>query len=145
MSDSVQTGHPAVRLWSRNVLVVVLAFGAISAFGGGVLGVFANGAGVPLTYLANSPFESYLVPGMILGIVIGGTQLSAGLALLRKHRSGYVLAVVAGFGMLIWIFVELAVIGEYSWLQTVYFAVGIIELLLVYVHIGLLCATAGTP
>lgn len=107
--------------------------------------VFANGAGVPLEYLANSPFESYLVPGVVLGVVVGGTQLRAALALWRKLPEGDILAVVAGFGMLIWIFVELAVISEYSWLQALYFAVGVIELLLVFARIGLVSAVIRRP
>jgi len=125
------------RRLSRRILLIVLVFGALSAFGGGALGVLANGAGVPIDYLANSPFTSYVVPGLVLAVAVGGTQLAAAVTLFKKLPAGDILAVIAGFGMLIWIFVELAVISEYSWLQSVYFAVGIVELLLVFTHIGL--------
>jgi len=43
----------------------------------------------------------------------------------------------AGFGMLIWIFVELAMIRQYSWLQAVYFARGVLELSLVLALLGI--------
>jgi hypothetical protein len=37
-----------------------------------------------LEYLANSPLPSYAVPGVILGVLVGGTQLAAAIALLTK-------------------------------------------------------------
>jgi len=99
-----------------------------------------NGAGVPLAYLQSTPFTSYLVPGLILAVVIGGTQLSAGISTLKRADHGYALSAVAGFGMIIWIFAELALMSEYSWLQTVYFAVGVAELALVFGLLGILAA-----
>ena len=57
-------------------------------------------------------------------MVIGGTQSAAAIALVKRARFGYLLAAVAGFAMMIWIFVELALMSEYSWLPTVYFALG---------------------
>ena len=97
-----------------------------------------NGAGVPLAYLESTPFTSYLVPGLILAVVIGGTQLSAGISTLKRADHGYALSAVAGFGMIIWIFAELAMMSEYSWLQAVYFAVGVAELALVFGLLGIL-------
>jgi hypothetical protein len=48
------------------------------------------------------------------------------------------LSAIAGFGMLIWIFVELAIIRQYSWLQSAYFALGVLELTLVLALLGIL-------
>lgn len=126
----------------RRALLALLFFGALSAFGGGVLGVAANGAGVPLRYLDNSPFVSYLVPGLILGLVVGGTQLAAALALQLKRREGLALSAVAGFGMLIWIFVELAIVSEYSFLQAIYFVLGVLEIIAVLALLGI-CPAIG--
>jgi hypothetical protein len=118
-------------------LTALTMFGALSAFFGSVLAVAFNGAGVPLEHLAHSPFSSYFVPGLILGVVIGGTQLAAALTLLWKRRTALLLSAVAGFGMLIWIFVELAVIRQYSWLQAAYFTLGVLELSLVLALLGI--------
>lgn len=120
----------------RRALTVLLYFGALSALGGGVLGVAANGGGVPLRYLEGSPFVSYLVPGLILGVVVGGTQLAAALALQLRRAEGLMLSAVAGFGMMIWIFVELAIMSEYSFLQAIYFALGALQLIAVLVLLG---------
>jgi hypothetical protein len=124
------------RIVSR-LLVALALVGALSALAGAVLAVAANGAGVPLKYLGNSPFRSYAVPGVILGVVVGGTQLAAAIALLRRQRMALLLSAIAGFGMLIWIFVELAIIRQYSWLQSAYFALGALELILVLTLLGI--------
>jgi hypothetical protein len=121
-------------------LIVLLGFGALSAFGGSVLAVGFNGAGVPLEYLAASPFTSYIVPGLVLGLVVGGTQLAAAIALRTCRGAALLLSAVAGFGMLIWTFVELAVIKQYSWLQTAYFVLGGLELIFVLALLGIIPA-----
>ncbi|MBB5642644.1 hypothetical protein [Cryobacterium roopkundense] len=111
------------------LLVSLLVFGAISAFAGAALGIVANGAGVPLSYLAGTPFASFVVPGVILGVVVGGTQLASAIALLARRRAALILATIAGFGMVIWVFAELAILTEYSWLQALYFALGALQLI----------------
>ena len=116
-------------------LVVMLAFGAVSALAGLIIAIPGGGAGFPLSALEGTPFTSFVVPGLILGVVVGGTQLMALVAVARGRDSGPLLASVAGFGMLIWIFTELAMIG-YSILQTVYFALGLLELILVLLLLG---------
>jgi hypothetical protein len=121
-------------------LVALTLFGALSSIVGAVLGVAANGAGVPLEHLADSPFSSYVVPGLILGVVVGGTQLAAAIALLARHRLALLLSAVAGFGMLVWIFAELAIIRQYSWLQAAYFGLGTMELIIVFALLGILPA-----
>ncbi|QGU08764.1 hypothetical protein COCCU_14370 (plasmid) [Corynebacterium occultum] len=118
------------------LLVVLLMFGAVSAFCGAVLGIVFNGAGVPLEHLAGTPFSSFVVPGLILGVVVGGTQLAAGVALLTRSPRAPLMVAVAGFGMMIWIYTELALIG-YSWLQSIYFGLGIVELILVLALLGI--------
>ena len=122
------------------VLIALLVFGTLSCLAGSVLAIAANGAGVPVEYLSNSPFSSYMVPGLILGVVVGGTQLAAATALLARRGSALLLSAIAGFGMLIWIFVELAIIGQYSWLQAAYFILGGLELILVLAVLGVIPA-----
>jgi len=132
---------------SNRIVVWLLAllafFGALSSFAGAILAIAANGAGVPIEYLANSPFSSYVAPGLILGVIVGGTQLAAAIALLARRRAGLLLSVVAGFGMLIWIFIELAIIRQYSWLQAAYFTLGGSELILVLALLGIVPAVVA--
>jgi hypothetical protein len=131
---------PVPSLVVVRIFVALALFGALSSIVGAVLGVAANGGGVPLEHLANSPFSSYVVPGLILGVVVGGTQLAAAIALLAGHRFALLLSAVAGFGMLVWIFAELAIIRQYSWLQAAYFGLGAMELIIVFALLGVLPA-----
>ena len=124
-----------------SALVVLLIFGAVSAFGGAVLAIVFNGAGVPLAHLAGTPFSTFLVPGLILGLIVGGTQLVAAVSLLVRQNWALLMAAIAGFGMLIWIYIELAIVG-YSWLQSVYFGLGALELILVLALLGIVPAVA---
>lgn len=117
---------------TRTALLVLLLFGALSAFAGAVMAIVFKGAGVPLEYLQGSPFGSFLVPGIILGVLVGGTQAVAAGSLMAHRRASMRWAAVAGFGMIIWVFVELAIILEYSFLQTIYLGLGMLELVLVF-------------
>jgi hypothetical protein len=129
------------RLLIRTLAGLTL-FGAISAAAGAWLAIGAKGGGVPLEYLEHSPFDSFVVPGLVLGGVVGGTQGAAAIAVIARRRSALLLSAVAGFGMLIWIFVELAMLRHYSWLQTLYFLHGCSELLLVLALLGLVPSLA---
>jgi hypothetical protein len=42
--------------------------------------------------------------------------------------------------MLIWIFTELAIIRQYSWLQAAYFGLGAMELIIVFALLGVVPA-----
>lgn len=56
--------------------------------------------------------------------------------LLLGRRSSLPWAAVAGFGMVIWIFVETGIIAGISWLQVLYFATGVTQLVLVLALLG---------
>lgn len=118
-------------------LIVLTVFGVLSAVIGAVLAIAQQGGGVPAAYLAGTPFRSFLVPGLILGGVVGGTQLAAATSLAQRGRFALLWSAIAAFGMLLWIFIELAMLQHYSWLQSVYFAFGILELILVLALLGL--------
>ena len=132
--------HRGIRL----TLLLVQAFVALTALAGGaVLMISALSDGFssswtpPSEYLEGSPFSSYLVPGLILAVVIGGGHVFA-FAELERHRPWALLAAAAaGLALLIWIFVQMAVI-PFSVLQAVYFGAGLLEvglvLLLLDVH-----------
>ncbi|WP_136640890.1 hypothetical protein [Subtercola vilae] len=118
-------------------LLVLLYFGAASSFAGGCLGAIADGGPIPLAYLADTPFTSYLIPGLLLGVVVGGTQLAGAIALQRGNAASLLWCAVAGFGMMVWIFIEIAMIRQYSFLQSIYFGLGVLELALVLALLGI--------
>jgi len=134
------TPHPVTRI----LLLIVLAFVGLTAVAGGValtLGAIvpslATVLSPPVSYLEGSPFASYLVPGLILAVVLGGVHLGAFWMLLRQHPSALFATAVAAFDTAIWIFVELVVI-PFSFLQAVYFVAALAEFGLVLLSLGVM-------
>jgi len=75
---------------SRNILIFLLAFLSLGAIGGGgVLIISPNGELIemPLSMLNGSPFESFLLPGIILFSFLGGAPLLLIIPLLKKTES----------------------------------------------------------
>ncbi|GAA2753958.1 hypothetical protein [Amnibacterium kyonggiense] len=127
----------------RVALALVAGAVALTAVAGGaalVVGTLTAGPSVlvpPTRYLAGSPFDSYLVPGLVLAVVVGGSHALAAVLAARRSRWALVAATVAAFGLLVWIFVQTALI-PFSVLQAVYEAAAIAELGLVLLALGLL-------
>ena len=119
-------------------LWVVQSFTLLSAVGGGIGLIATNGLGMPLSLLDASPFDSYLLPGLILLCVVGGTQALAVATHYLRSRWLPAAATVAGFGMVIWICVEVVILPGYHWLHTLYFTTGSLQLALVLVLLGVL-------
>ncbi|MGN6444002.1 hypothetical protein [Amnibacterium sp.] len=146
MTGSVRaatTRSPLQRL-ARSTLLVVAAFIAVTAAAGGVALIVGSGLPdgstvlvPPRSYLAGSPFGGYLVPGLTLLVVIGGLHAAAFVLVSRRRPLGPLVAALAGFATLVWIFVELLVI-PFSALQVVYELLGIVELAALLVLLGLL-------
>lgn len=119
----------ADRKMVRYAMGVLLAFAALNAFGGGYYAL-SGAEGVPVEWLEGSPFRSYLIPGIILFVVVGGAFLTAAIlafARSRHARKAAFLAVTVVFG---WLAVQLAIIGYVSWMQPVTAAVALLILLL---------------
>ena len=109
------------------VLEILLSIGALG--GGLVLTIAPRGEimPLPLSALAGSPFDTYLVPGLILFGVLGlGPLVAARLAWLR-HPLAPTAAFVVGAGVLIWVAVEVASIGDSNEppLQAIYGILGV--------------------
>lgn len=112
----------------KKSLAIFLYFIGLSAIAGGSV-LMANGAGMPLSNLDGSVFSGYVWPGAVLVFVVGGTHLGAATLLLRGHRYEMESTAVAGFGLLIWIFTEVCIVGYHGWLQSVYFIFAVCTLI----------------
>jgi len=92
-------------------LEIFLSVGALG--GGGALMFGARGEIIPLpvSALKGSPFETYFVPGLILFCVLGLGPLAAALLALLRHPLAPLAALMVGVALLIWMVVEIAVVG----------------------------------
>jgi hypothetical protein len=120
--------------WS---LVVVSAFNALSALGGGIGMVAADGLSMPKAMLVDTPFSTFTVPGLILTLVVGGTQTAAVWLLLARRRSALLWSAVAGLGMVIWIVTEIGFIHALMYAQMIYLVTGLAQLVLVFALLGI--------
>jgi hypothetical protein len=80
--------------------------------------------GLPEGWIEDTPFGSYLLPGLYLLLVNGiGMLVLAGLIVIR-HWSAPWLTAILGVGLIIWITVQLLVMPETMALQWIFMATG---------------------
>ena len=132
---------------TRSSLLALLAFVALTSIAGGAVMVASASLGtdrvglppemtLPSELLQGSPFNTYLVPGLLLALVVGGLHVAGFMLLIRHHRRAPFAAALAGYSILIWIFVQMVFV-PFSVLQAVYFAAGLAELGLLLLLLGL--------
>jgi hypothetical protein len=131
-------------LW---LLMFLLLFQGISAIPSGLMLVLDPTGGLmqmPLAMLKGTPFPNFLIPGLILGIVLGlgAFFVLACLFTLPDWRwaqrvnpfksQHWTWAASAAFGLalMIWIIVQVLMIGLGAFIQVLYFGVGLAILLL---------------
>ena len=132
----------------RNVFLIVLGFLALGAIGGGaVLIISPTGEmmGLPLSSFKNIPFNSFLIPGIILLSVLGVVPLLLIIALLKKPESklaeqinvfkdmhwSWTYSIYIAFTLIGWIHIQLIFLqsGVY-WLHTFYIFYGILIIII---------------
>lgn len=114
----------------EGILQIFIGVGAVIY--GLLLASYPDGskAGLPLELLSGSPFANYLIPGILLLLVNGvGNVVSSILSFSRHKYAGYA-GMFFGVALIIWIIVQIILIGYANLLQPFYLSLGIIELLL---------------
>ncbi|MCB9756047.1 MAG: hypothetical protein H6713_39500 [Myxococcales bacterium] len=118
--------HPVPR---RRLIVALALFSAISAVAGGIeLVVFPHGGNQfmpPVALLERTPFRSFLVPGLLLALVVGGASVGAVALTLRRSPAALDATILAGGALTVWIVAELALLWELHWLHGVYGGLGL--------------------
>jgi hypothetical protein len=102
------------RPFSIRLLETAILLQGISGVGGGtglILDPSGDSLQIPIEWLDGSPFSSYLIPGVILFGALGIYPLVV-LYIIRHRISGaWIGSVSVGAGLLVWIVVEIIVIG----------------------------------
>ena len=132
----------------RNVFLIVLGFLAIGAIGGGIVLIISptgESMGIPLSEFKNIPFDSYLIPGILLFSVLGVIPLLLIIALLKKPESkiaehinifkdmhwSWTFSIYIAFILIGWIHIQLIFLqGVVHWLQTFYMFYAILILII---------------
>ena len=113
----------------RIVALFALGFLSISAAWGAVL-LIADPSGVsmkmPVSVLEHSPFDTFLIPGILLLVssgVLGAVVFV--MALVRARAYGWWVA-IQGCVLFGWITIEVVLLREIVWLHYVYWSVGLL-------------------
>lgn len=120
----------------RVALAAVAWFNLVSALVGMAGLTLGGGLGIPLEWIEGSVFDSYFWPGVILGVVVGGVQVLALVAQYGRYRLAWGLHAAAGLVMMIWIFVEIAIMLVWSPLHGIYFVTGLLQTVLAVLALG---------
>ena len=118
----------------NRTLWILHIFIGVGALAGGVAAISNpnNPMGISAeVFLADAPFKTFLIPGIILFGLIGiGNLVGAGI--LKKHVLGYeYVSGVCGGALMIWIVVQCIILKGVGILHIIYFLLGVIQGLLV--------------
>ena len=98
------------------------------------LGGITVAAGVdrfPPDWLTGTVFSSYLIPGLILAVVVGGSASIAAVATLCSREAGALSSMLAGAILLGWLVGERLILPpaafspQFWWLEAIYVAAGL--------------------
>ncbi len=125
---------------SRRALIVLDCLAGVSALIGMGICVFGWGYQFPTSWLQGTPFADYTVPGLILGLVVGGSALVAMVATVKSARIGAITSMVAGVIMMGWVVGEYILIPQIrffsnlatNWQQGLVFLVGLVMVALAF-------------
>ena len=110
----------------RIILIVLTFFLALTAVGGGIQ--LLTGVFVPPVEMLNGIFNDYTIPGLALGLIVGGSALFAGILLARKNKFAIMASIAVGVNIMFFEFVEMLVIGSPAgparFMQIFYFGMG---------------------
>lgn len=107
----------------RILLGVFLLFMAFNAIGGGIYGM-AGARDIPVEWLERSSFQSYFVPSLFLFFIIGGSCLYSGIIILMKKPFARKTAFFCSALLILWIIIQVLIIGYVSWMQPAVVASG---------------------
>lgn len=86
--------------------------------------------GISTDMLANSPFDTFLLPGLLLFIVIGMGQLVAAAFILFRSRFEAYSSFITSGTLLIWLIVQVLMIRTVEVLHVVTFVIACVQLAL---------------
>jgi hypothetical protein len=124
LSVRIEEVEPMTRRRAEQAIAVLSALTAVNAAAGAWYGL-SGAPNVPAGWLEGSPFRTYRVPSLILGVAVGGSTTASALAAWREDEAAAPAAIAAGGVLVVWIAAQVAVIGPRNPLQPAMAAVGV--------------------
>src|SRR5690348_18181471 len=108
------------------ILLVLFFFIGLGAIAGSI-GVMRKVMPFPEVWLQGTPFHSYFYPGLILCLVVGGSQFAAAFILLWRSSFARMASLIVGLVLTGWMVGELRLIGFQAPIQVCFVAIGLVE------------------
>lgn len=116
----------------KTTAIILLIINGMSALAGGY-GLVADPSGrgvkMPLELLEVSPFNNFLIPGLVLFTFIGVSSLVIAYLVANHYKHAPLLLIYQGVTVWIWLTVQITVINTLDPLQLVYGLIGLILML----------------
>jgi len=128
----VFSGNRLFRIAGATLFIADVFVALTAVFGGITVAVGVDK--FPSAWLAGTVFSSYLIPGLILAAVVGGSSTAATFATLFERDAGALYSEVAGAILLGWLIGERLILPpvafspQFWWLEAVYVAAGLMML-----------------
>jgi hypothetical protein len=109
------------------IIQLFIGLGAVAGGLGLALDPSGTNVGLPIEMLENSPFSTFLIPGIVLFTVNGlGSLVGAALTFTRR-RGGAEMAMALGAFLVAWIVIQVYWVQGIHWLHWLYFILGLLE------------------
>lgn len=115
---------------ARRLSVWLSLFVAVSAFAGSALLLLDTSGGLlglSVSMLELSPMKSFLIPGLVLGVAVGGSAFVAAGAHWLRERWAPQASIFAGLFLMMWVVVEIVTVRELHWLQGTFLLLGALQ------------------
>ncbi|HPB01983.1 MAG TPA: hypothetical protein PLZ67_03440 [Bacteroidales bacterium] len=108
--------------------ISLLFFTAINALIAGALFIADPSGklmGMTADYLKDAPFNSFLIPGIVLFVVNGVLNVAAGIMTIRNHAAAARFVILQGILLCGWIVVQILMVRDINALHIVMFSIGV--------------------
>lgn len=114
---------------SYRTMLILHVFVGIGAMAGGMAAILnpLSPFTMPVETLKNSPFDNFLIPGIILFTIIGLGNIFGGVMLAFKSRFKEYSSGIFGGALVIWIIVQCIMIRAVAFLHVLFFFIGLIQ------------------
>ncbi len=120
----------------KTLLFILVSFIALTCVFSGLLMIYNPSDGgilnLPVSMLKETPFKNFKVPGLLLAVIIGGTNLLAVFFSIQRHPYRYNWVMAGGIMISGWIIVQMLLINAIHCLYFIYLGIGILIILLAY-------------
>jgi hypothetical protein len=119
----------SLKRYLRIISISLLLLTAINAAVAGVLFIIdpsGHGMGMNVSYIKDSPFNSYLIPGIVLLIVNGLLNFIAAYFVFKERPFASLWVIAQGILLIGWIVIQVIMVKDISMLHIIMFTIGMI-------------------